>query len=82
MTVAAAASLLVSPSQDAIGEFTIATSNYGADQGNSSGGMTSMAIKSGTKRFHAGGWEYNRNDALNSYDYFSKHTTGTDSEEG
>ena len=69
--------LLVSPSQDAIGEFTIATSNYGADQGNSSGGMTSMSLKSGTKRFHASGWEYNRNDALNSYDYFSKHTSGT-----
>ena len=69
--------LLVSPSQDAIGEFTIATSNYGADQGNSSGGMTSMALKTGTKRFHGAGWEYNRNDALNSYDYFSKHTTGT-----
>jgi hypothetical protein len=69
--------LVVAPSQDAIGEFTIATSNYSADQGNSSGGMTSMALKSGTRRFHASAWEYNRNDAMNSYNYFAKHTTGT-----
>jgi len=41
--------LLVSPSQDAIGEFTITTSNYAADLGNSSGGMPSMVIKNGTK---------------------------------
>ena len=39
--------LLVSPSQDALQEFTISTSNYAADLGNSSGGMISMAVKSG-----------------------------------
>lgn len=64
--------LLVSPSQDAIQEFTITTSNYAADLGNSSGGMTNMAIKSGTKKFHAAAWEYNRNDALDAFSYFSK----------
>ena len=64
--------LLVSPSQDAIQEFTITTSNYAADLGNSSGGMTSMAIKSGTKQFHGSAWEYNRNDALDAYNYLSK----------
>ena len=69
--------LVVAPSQDAIGEFTITTSNYSADKGNSSGGMTSMSIKSGSKRFHASAWEYNRNDAMNSYNYFAKHTSGT-----
>ena len=46
------------------GKFTIATSNYAADLGNSSGGMVSMVIKNGTRRFHGGAWEYNRNDAL------------------
>lgn len=64
--------LLVSPSQDAIGEFKIQTSNYGADEGNSSGGMTSMELKSGTKQFHASAWEYNRNDALDAFSYLSK----------
>ncbi len=64
--------LIVSPSQDAIQEFTISTSNYAADLGNSSGGMTSMAIKSGTRRFHGSGWEFNRNDALDAYSFLSK----------
>jgi hypothetical protein len=64
--------LLVSPSQDAIGEFKIQTSNYAADEGNSSGGMTSMELKSGTRQFHASAWEYNRNDAFDAYSYLSK----------
>jgi hypothetical protein len=64
--------LLVSPSQDALQEFTIATSNYAADLGNSSGGMISMAVKSGTKRLHGGAWEYARNDAFDAYSYLSK----------
>ena len=64
---------LVSPSQDAIAEFTTQTSNYAADEGESSGGMTSMELKSGTKQFHASAWEYDRNDALDAYTYFSKH---------
>ena len=67
--------LLVSPSQDAIGEFKVQTSNYAADEGNASGGMTSMELKSGTKRFHASAWEYNRNDAFDAYSYFSKHAS-------
>ena len=68
--------LLVSPSQDALQQFTITTSNYAADLGNSSGGMISMAIKSGSKRFHGAGWEYNRNDALDAYSYFLKQSPG------
>ena len=67
--------LLVSPSQDALQEFTVSTSNYAADLGNSSGGMISMAVKSGTKRFHASAWEYDRNDALDAYSYFSKQAS-------
>jgi hypothetical protein len=67
--------LLVSPSQDAIGEFKVQTSNYAADEGNASGGMTTMELKSGTKQFHASAWEYNRNDAFDAYSYFSKHAT-------
>jgi len=66
--------LLVAPSQDALEQFTITTSNYAADLGNSSGGMISMAIKSGTRQFHGGAWEYNRNDALDAWNYFQKQT--------
>ena len=68
--------LLVSPSQDALEQFTITTSNYAADLGDSSGGMISMAIKSGTRQLHGAAWEYNRNDALDAYSYFLKQTPG------
>ncbi len=64
--------LIVSPSQEAIQEFKITTSNYAADLGNSSGGMISMAMKSGTRKFHGGAWEYNRNDSFNAFSYLSK----------
>ena len=64
--------LLVSPSQDAIGEFTITTSNYAADLGNSSGGMTSMVIKSGTSSSTVAPGSIIRNDALDAYNYLSK----------
>lgn len=67
--------LLVSPSQDALQEFTVTTSNYAADLGNASGGMITMAVKSGTKKFHGGAWEYDRNDSLDSYSYLSKQVT-------
>ena len=46
--------LLVSPSQDSLQEFKVMTSNYAADLGQSSGGMITMATKSGTKQFHGG----------------------------
>ncbi|MGA8632789.1 MAG: carboxypeptidase-like regulatory domain-containing protein, partial [Terracidiphilus sp.] len=64
---------VVAPSQDAIQEFTVSTSDYAADLGNSSGGMMSVTIKNGTKRFHASAWEYDRNDALDAYQYFAKN---------
>lgn len=67
--------LIVSPSQEAIQEFKIETSNYAADLGNSSGGMISMAMKSGTRQFHGSAWEYNRNDALDAFSYLSKLQT-------
>ncbi len=65
--------LIVAPSQDAIQEFKVTTSNYAADLGGSSGGMITMAIKPGTKSYHGMLWEYNRNDALNAYSWNSKN---------
>jgi hypothetical protein len=63
--------LIVSPSQDALQEFKVMTSNYGADLGQSSGGMITMATKSGTKQFHGGAWEYVRNDAFDAHTFFA-----------
>ena len=63
--------LLVSPSQDSLQEFKVMTSNYGADLGQSSGGMITMATKSGSKQFHGGAWEYVRNDAFDAHTFFA-----------
>ena len=63
--------LIVSPSQDSLQEFKVMTSNYGADLGQSSGGMISMATKSGTREFHGGAWEYVRNDAFDANTFFA-----------
>ena len=40
------------------------TSNYAADMGQASGGMITMATKSGTKDYHLSAWEYIRNYPL------------------
>ena len=71
MTGAAAAFCIVSPSQDSLQEFKVMTSNFAADLGQSSGGMITMATKSGTKQFHGGAWEYVRNDAFDANTFFA-----------
>jgi hypothetical protein len=58
------------PSQDALGEFQVLTSNYPPDYGISSGGTISMSIKSGTRKFHGEAWEFDRNDAIQGHNYF------------
>ena len=42
----------IMPSQDAIAEFTMMTSNYPPDYGISSGATMSLSLKSGTQKFH------------------------------
>jgi hypothetical protein len=56
----------IAPSIDALGEFRTLTSNYGADFGLSSAATFTMVLKSGTKDFHASGWEFLRNEDLDS----------------
>ena len=63
--------MIVNPSPDAISEFRVLTSNYSAEFGSASGGTISMAIKSGTQAFHGGAWEFFRNDALNTNNFFA-----------
>jgi hypothetical protein len=60
----------VSPSVDAIAEFRVLSSNYSAEFGLSSAATFTMVVKSGTKDFHGTGYEFFRNDALNTNDYF------------
>jgi hypothetical protein len=73
--------LIVSPSQEIIQEFKVETSNYAADLGNSSGGMINMATKSGTRQFHGSAWEYNRNDALQAFNFLAKRSGQIDKPE-
>lgn len=49
---------------DAIAEFKMLTTNYSAEYGNSSGGVVNLALKSGSRQFHGGVYEYFRNDAI------------------
>src|SRR5438477_4828393 len=58
------------PSVDSIAEFRQLTSNYSAEFGLSSGATMTMVFKSGAKDFHASGWEFFRNDALDANTYF------------
>ena len=62
------------PTQDAIQEFNVASSNAGADFGRFSGGVVNMTTKSGTNSWHGGVWEYIRNRDFNANDYFSNQS--------
>ena len=64
----------VMPSQDALGEFQVLSSNYAPDYGIASGGAITMSIKSGTSKFHGEAWEFDRNDALDAHNYFDNNT--------
>jgi Carboxypeptidase regulatory-like domain len=66
-----AGDLNIAPSPDALAEFKVLSSNYTADYGFGSGGTIDMVLKSGTRDFHGGLWEYLRNDALDANSYFS-----------
>jgi len=63
----------VMPSIDSIAEFRNMTSNYSAEYGLATASQISTVIKSGSKQFHAEAWEFFRNDALNSRNYFLKN---------
>ena len=62
--------LNVTPSIDAIGEFKVLTSNYGAQYGRNGSGTIEVETKSGTSQFHGDAYEFVRNDAFNSPAYF------------
>ena len=61
----------VMPSLEAIAEFRVLTSNYGADYGLSSAATMTTVLKSGTNQFHASAWWFGRNDAFDARNYFN-----------
>jgi hypothetical protein len=69
-------SLNVYPSIDAISEFKVLTSNYGAQYGRSGSGTVEVETKSGTKAFHGDAYEFVRNDDFNAQNYFNSTVAG------
>src|SRR3954467_6706531 len=68
--------LNVYPSIDAISEFKVLTSNYGAQYGRNGSGTVEVETKSGTSAFHGDAYEFLRNDAFNAQNFFNDPSHG------
>ncbi len=68
------------PNVDAIQEFTLQRGNYDAGYGRSGGGQVLVATKSGSSSFHGGAYEFVRNTALDSNEWFNKRTQALNDE--
>ena len=55
---------------DAIQEFSVLTGGFSAEYGRSAGGVVNAASKSGTNNFHGDVYEFVRNSAFDSNDFF------------
>jgi len=66
----------VMPSMDALAEFKIMTSNYGADFGIGSAGTVNMMLKSGVRDFHGTVYEFHREDGFDAADFFANKGGG------
>jgi hypothetical protein len=56
---------------EAVQEFSIATSTYSAEYGNSGGGVERFTVKSGTNELHGTLYEFLRNDKLDARGFFA-----------
>jgi hypothetical protein len=59
------------PSPDALQEFKVQTSSFSAEYGRYGGGVFVAVTRAGSNAFHGSVWEYLRNKALNSRNFFS-----------
>lgn len=57
---------------DNVQEFKVTTSNPSAEEGRNSGANVSVATRSGTNQFHGTAFEFFRNTALNSNEFFAR----------
>ncbi|PYU21017.1 MAG: hypothetical protein DMG30_18810 [Acidobacteria bacterium] len=55
---------------DAIQEFSVLTGGFSAEYGRAAGGVVNAVSKSGTNSFHGDAYEFFRNSALDSNDFF------------
>jgi hypothetical protein len=70
----ASSTLMVYPSLDAIQEVKVLTSNYGAQFGRTASGTVQVTTKSGTSHLHGNLYDFVRNEAFNSRNYFDSGT--------
>jgi hypothetical protein len=63
--------VVIFPPIDAIQEFSEETTDADARYGRGNGGTVNLVFKSGTAQYHGGVFEFLRNDALNSRNYFA-----------
>ena len=63
---------VLKPPIDAIEEFRILTHNANAEFGRNTGSTTNIITRSGSNSFHGALWEFLRNDAMDSSDYFTQ----------
>ncbi|MGB8010978.1 MAG: TonB-dependent receptor [Terriglobales bacterium] len=73
----AASTLMVYPSLDAIQEVKVLTSNYGAQFGRTASGTVQVTTKSGTPKWHGNLYDFDRNEAFNSRNFFDIVYTST-----
>lgn len=71
----AASTLMVYPSLDAIQEVKVLTSNYGAQYGRTASGTVQVTTKSGGAKWHGNLYNFVRNEAFNSRNYFDVEYT-------
>jgi len=67
--------LLSTPTLESIEQFKIITSSYAAEWPRSGGGIINVVTKSGASKFSGSGYEFFRDDKLNSNSYFRKQAT-------
>src|ERR1035441_315441 len=67
---------IVVPSQDAVQEVKLATSNYDAEYGKVAGGLWQITTKSGTNVLHGALFEDYRTSGFNAADQFTQHLSG------
>ncbi len=65
------ASLNFDPPIEALEEMNVEVSNYKAEMGRSGGGFIQMTTKSGTNRLHGAFYNFLRNDAMDSREFFA-----------
>src|SRR5580704_15447978 len=66
------AGYVLKPPIDAIAEFKILSHNANAEFGRNTGSTTNIVTRSGSNSFHGAAWEFLRNDAMDSSDYFTR----------